>query len=562
MRLTGAVLRGAAVLAVGVAALVLGFAGLRTYLAHQAGNEFGTGWLDILYQDVQLFVLNSGAADGPGPIPLTLQIARFLAPATTIVAGLETLRLLLGEQLRRWASAAASKHAVVTGDGVTAVELALRLRADYRTVVLVSSAPATAAQARQHGLLDVTGDPADAATLRAAGVGRAEVVFACADESATNAATVLSAREITQPRGRSLATYAQVRDAEICVALRARRIGAGGDPHFSLDFFTVEEIAARALLDQYPLPAPDGRAGRVAIAGFGRLGRAVLRETARRRVAGGPPVAVTVHGGTDEAVARFLARFPEITRNATVTVAPAAPPVTAAAVPAVTFVCLPDNDEALLTGLAAAQSQAGTAHHVVICLNDPSPFGAVIGGRSALLDDVEGRLAVFEVVKQACVPGLIRADTADQLSRAIHRAYVQSCLARGDTPEVNHSMRPWEDLPEDLREASRAQAAGIGAKLAAINAVIVPESAAVPGFAFTDPEIERLAEMEHQRWVKERTSRGYEYGPSREGNKHPDLVDWAYLSPRAQDKDRDAVRELPAILDEAGFQILRLPAAP
>ena len=51
----------------------------------------------------------------------------------------------------------------------------------------------------------------------------------------------------------------------------------------------------------------------------------------------------------------------------------------------------------------------------------------------------------------------------------------------------------------------------------------------------------------------------HRYRLIRQGNQHPDLVDWQYLSGAAKDKDRDAIRELPAILRQAGFQILRLP---
>ena len=156
------------------------------------------------------------------------------------------------------------------------------------------------------------------------------------------------------------------------------------------------------------------------------------------------------------------------------------------------------------------------------------------------------------------MPGRIREDLADRLARAIHTAYVNNCAARGESPLVNPSMRPWEDLPDDLRQSYLAQAAHIGTKLDAIDSAVVPESAMVPDFAFSDAEVELLAEIEHQRWMDERKGRGYIYGPTREGNQHPDLVDWPYLSASAQDKDRDAIRALPMILWQAGFQILRL----
>jgi hypothetical protein len=59
--------------------------------------------------------------------------------------------------------------------------------------------------------------------------------------------------------------------------------------------------------------------------------------------------------------------------------------------------------------------------------------------------------------------------------------------------------------------------------------------------------------------MRGRLAQGYTQGPDRENKQHPDLVDWHYLSDNAREKDREAVRELPAILREAGFQILRLP---
>jgi hypothetical protein len=194
-------------------------------------------------------------------------------------------------------------------------------------------------------------------------------------------------------------------------------------------------------------------------------------------------------------------------------------------------------------------------------MRESSPFAGVLAARSGLIDDVMGRLSVFGVIEEACVPSNIRDDFTEQLARSIHSAYVAMEAAHGRTPATNPSMVPWESLPEDLRQANIAQAAGIGDKMEAIGAIIVPESAGAPEFQFTDEEVECLAEQEHERWMRDRLSQGWRYGQTRNNERkiHPDLQPWAALSAADKDKDRNAIRTLPETLHDAGFQILRLP---
>ncbi|MGD0247358.1 MAG: RyR domain-containing protein, partial [Streptosporangiaceae bacterium] len=76
---------------------------------------------------------------------------------------------------------------------------------------------------------------------------------------------------------------------------------------------------------------------------------------------------------------------------------------------------------------------------------------------------------------------------------------------------------------------------------------------------FAPAELERLAEQEHERWMQERQAQGYVPGPDRAARQHPDLVPWADLSESSRNKDRNAVHEIPSILRQAGFLIIRLP---
>jgi len=152
----------------------------------------------------------------------------------------------------------------------------------------------------------------------------------------------------------------------------------------------------------------------------------------------------------------------------------------------------------------------------------------------------------------------------DSYARAIHEAYVEAATDRGEEPGSRRALGDWDDLPEDLKEANRAQARHVGEKLADLGCIMVPTFDPSLTFAYRDEEeVLHLARLEHDRWMQERIDQGYVYGPVREGRSHPDLVPWEQLSKEARDKDVDAVRNIPAMLAAVGFQVLRVmePAA-
>ena len=550
-----------------VTPFVLGYIGLAQYVPHQpASAGYGDSWDDILYYDLQLFTLSAAPAAGRGPFPVWLGIARFLAPAGTLLAGFAAF-IVLAKQFLQDTAVPPRDHAIVIGDDSVALTLARNLEREGKQVVLVSTSDDTLAQARGHDILTVRGHPSSRATLRAAGMAWAGELWACTSQGAVNAAIALRARdEVRGAAKRPLAAYALVHGAELGAALRARRIGVGGDPWLRLDFFAVEDIAARKLLDRHPLTLAGGNPVHVVISGFGQLGQAVLREVAHRcqMLPGSVPVKVVIRHATVEDVAKVTDAFPVIGANCSITLDEVRELPGTGEYESTVYVCLDGDDEALGEGLAMAHSLASWRGHVVICMRDYDPFAGVLGARSGVVDDIMGRLSVFGVIQEACVPANIRDDFTEQLARSIHSAYVAMEAAKGFTSATNPSMVPWEELPENLRQSNIAQAADIGAKIEEIGAIVVPESALAPAFAFTDQETEHLAQLEHQRWMSEKLADGWRYGVPRDDERkiHPDLRDWDDLSEPDKDKDRNAIRTLPGILRDAGYQIVRLPLTP
>ncbi|MGP0025688.1 MAG: DUF1003 domain-containing protein [Streptosporangiaceae bacterium] len=160
------------------------------------------------------------------------------------------------------------------------------------------------------------------------------------------------------------------------------------------------------------------------------------------------------------------------------------------------------------------------------------------------------------------------AQVTERLAQAIHGAYVRAVQAaspdtatgRGALPRSRVSMRPWEELPEWLRESNRAQARQVGEKLAVIGCLTVPAFDPSLSFAFAEDEVQLLARLEHERWVRERMAQASLPGP--DGRGHPDLVPWEQLTDEARAKDVQAVRSIPIILASVGFQVLRASRAP
>src|SRR5262249_34933473 len=155
-------------------------------------------------------------------------------------------------------------------------------------------------------------------------------------------------------------------------------------------------------------------------------------------------------------------------------------------------------------------------------------------GLATLLHSVKQDGAALEMLhavallERICQPDLVLGGTHEVLAHTMHEQYVAEQHAAGQTPQDNPLMVPWEALPEEMKDSNRAQAAHISEKLTAVQCDIMPLTdwdAAT--FTFTAMEVERMAQMEHERWMNERRLQGWTYssGPRDDAKKtNPHLV--------------------------------------
>ena len=549
-----------------VFSLIQGYLGFRAYLP---GKEFPAGWNDILYYDLQLFVLGADPLQNPEPpLPLMLDIARFTAPAVTVYAIAEAIRLLLAAELSRLKARRATGHAIVCGDTPFADEVTRRLRAENVDVVEIRREPDTSVNAGEP--LRVVGDSRDPGVLRAAGVSHAAMVYACTDRSATNIATALAVGRAAGGNGPPISVYGLILDSDLCSTVQAFFLGSDAPERTRLDFFNLDHIAARRLLADHVWPAPPRRPPHVLVAGADGLGQAIVVEAARKwRIAAGSepsvPLPITlVATDAPEVVRALTCRYPflagactlrprrgellQMIRRGRLTERPDR-----------VLVSYEDEEHALETAMLAEQHWRGSCESVTVRMD-----GALIGGPTSIerLDVASGEvLQVFSKVVAAGDPALIQDDLMERIARVLHDRYVRARRTRGDEGP-DPAMVSWDDLPLHLRRDNRAQAVDIGRKITSLGYTITPRSPDRPGVSLSDADIHRLAQLEHQRWLSEHSALGWRFGDRRDDEHrfHPALRPWSELPDKIRHRNYDPFQALPTVLGEAGFQIVRAGA--
>jgi len=159
---------------------------------------------------------------------------------------------------------------------------------------------------------------------------------------------------------------------------------------------------------------------------------------------------------------------------------------------------------------------------------------------------------VEELPRSAC----LRDEDREDLARRTHEEYRRG---RGrDLAKKDPALADWEHLPPDLQHSNRQQIDHIEEKLRAVGLRIrkrKPEK--VQLFEFSDDQIRTMAEMEHARWNVERLLNGWRLGErNAEKRTTPFLVAWDDLPDEIKGYDVDAVKRIPEMLKEYGYEIV------
>lgn len=518
---------------------------------------------DIAYDTFKLFLLASPDRTG---LPVTLEIARILAPLVSGYAALSGLALLFHDRAQQLRIPLMRGHVVICGLGYVGGVFLDHLRQAGRRVVVIESDPANPLIELCRGwrIPVVEGDAQMERTLRGAAVQRAAQLLAVCANDAVNTEIVAVARRLPTGRRRAgLRCLARIGNPELCALLRVQEANFSGGALSSLDFFNLEEMGARLWLDEYPIEAEQGQP-HILVGRVDALGTWLVKHAAwgwyADRTDDTPLFVTVVDDQAEERVGRLLDQYPALESVCRFTYSStsvrdlhrldaaqadvATPPITCAYVSAY-------RDEDAIEAALALRHELDSAVPMVLALSRARGVARLITDATASGELTN--LHVFPTLERTCTAELVLGGSFERIAVAIHRSWSAGQVAAGkEAPS-------WSELDESRKESNRAQARDIPVKLRSIGCTVAPlYDISAPAFEFNDEEFETLAVAEHKRWVTERLGSGWRLGPKDiERKTSPYLIPFEELPDDIADADRDTVRQIPAALALVDLKIVR-----
>jgi hypothetical protein len=526
----------------------------------------GPTFLDRVSTGLHLLPLGlAGGREDTGDPSAPLRIARILAPLALAYATYRGIFAIFGERVQEIRARLMREHTVVCGLGDQGETLVESLLGATKVVVLEQNGSNPAVQRfRDAGVVVLIGDSTDPSAVGRTGMQRALYVVSVCGSDTANAQVGANVLQVAEPRdGAAARTFVHIADPRLYTFLLNHSLSGP-----RLEFFNVYDHGARAFVeaahDQFGRPA-----NTVLVVGGGELGMALISHLARERYENvsadrdaQPLRCFLVDREARARAALLTARYSRLTDVCTLL--PVEIDVTSPEFDRllhdpslhaveIGYVCF-DNDALTVATTLNLLDQARGRLPIVARVSHRTE------GLAGLISEAQDRRATRNTfvalsIAQACRADSILEGMRGRLARQVHETYRRG--SHGGPYDV-----AWDELTEEGRRRNFAHADAIAAQLEGVGMRLGPLiDWGKPPLELSPAEIERMAELEHERWSEERRSEGYRFGERRSDEPgmqtHPDLVPWQDLPDAQKEINRRLVRERPAMLARVGIQIYR-----
>ncbi|MBL9114305.1 MAG: NAD-binding protein [Verrucomicrobiaceae bacterium] len=541
----------------GVVAFALGVFGFRSCFPELSLDT-------IIYRTVQLFYWGYSPWDAGKelPLPWTLAVARWLAPAVLLGALFSVAISVFEQKWQAWCIQRMRGHTIVCGAGEKGGVLVADLQNHGHAVVVIDPSESIS----KEGRLVVTGDATERGVLTRAGIAQASRLVALTGDDHDNLAIAVAAAQAAGA-DTGLSIFLHSGDASLCDLYqrnRALTASLGGVP---VRVFNHYRNVARRTLQDFPLNPQTGQAHLI-LPGLSRVTLALAVEYA---LVGHFPEEKRTHihlaGPNAEAdLAKLRMKYPNMDQCVYLHTLPVregqrfssvvAEKVRSLATDDCFAICPGTEDDNEAFGHALELYEMLSTHLNVQFLLDTLP-GAAVRRLVEASSELKKRISFLPTGQPASGYEAVIGDSLDRTARIIHdnwlaetRKQIAAARAAGNEDlakkhEMKGTYRQWGELTEEQKGANRSQADHIAFKLRAVG--LDPASATSEAWArLNTEEVEALARVEHARWAAYLWMTGWTYAPERNDLKkqHPNLVPYDDLDEPTKDYDREAVRNL------------------
>lgn len=578
---------------VGVASIAFFLGCIGFHRSFQAAGMTTTPY-DLIYLSIQLFVLQSGTI-----IPVAgweLQVARFLAPALTFYSIIIFLLLVFQERGKRFFLRFARDHVIICGGNAIGSSLSKNFNAAGYKVVTVDSRIENSGKGSllSSHEMKIYEDPTDTKILSELSIENARFFFAVEDDDGLNIEiSSLLQGSMNIPRLCPLYCFIHLNNPDLTTLFREKEIFSESNKNIRTEYFNIYQLAGWLLFrDRSPFPGDSGNLlpVHVVIVGLGRTGESVLIQLVKKwrnnRGDSKEKIVITVIDRIARkkillitAKYRSLTEYTEIIPLDLEIESPEFLDghflMNSEHFPSLTMIycCFGDETLNLLAALEIQKSiknndirkDDGTDIPIVVRTSYLMGFNRMIKEKNGVVKEY-GNILPFPFFERTCSPDVILYSDFEMIAKAIHEGYLFQQLKAGrmmdaDDSDPKSPMKSWEMLSESLKASNREQATDIRNKLTMIGCEIVPATRwDDPLFEFTKEELEKLSIQEHTRWMEEKIRNGWTFGQVRDNERkiHHCLVPWEELPEYEKEKDRDAVRAIPLLLQKVDLSIRRM----
>jgi Trk K+ transport system NAD-binding subunit len=544
-------------IALSVLAFTLGFIGHTEYFKLQ---QTAVTLSDITYFTVNLFLMDFGAS---GKLPLSLDIARWLAPATLSYAIIKTFMSLINNKLQKYRLSHLSEHAIIIGLNKRSMNIALSFRkSGIKTVVVDEDANNRYwGELKREKVTTLVANPFDGVLHKTVNTLDAKYLFASTSSDNTNLHLIYSLLNLknTQKTSQYLHSICQVHNSSLLNVLSDRPLFFNNHHNLSTRVVSINSLVARWLLNEYgphtQIPNfADLATCTLAIVGDNEFTPEFLLRIAEIGVYNFSEKIhiVLLSAGASSICEGLKANYPAISDLISlepITVDKGNVKHLQTAIqkisPNLIYVCHNEIDEKLLA------LQHLTDHFMDVPINVCEIDNH--GSFEWLISEFSQHSSVKFIDLNNAVDDYdeIFGDGLDSIAIAIHNNYVAQQLKKGESVTQNSSLVEWDALAETLKNSNRNQADHVAIKCQYLTAKAYPSREEVKN-ALTPQNIASLARMEHERWVAEKKLAGWKYTASSKNalkRLSPSLIDWNSLSMDEQDKDKHTIEHLPALVE-------------